>query len=77
MKEKEKLDIVFKIPCGFLEYFSSEAMKNQNQNGNWNETLALVTGYWDQNALVAQDLIFPKQRGTLTDVEDLGELLDF
>ena len=54
-----------------LETFCWEALKNKSPSGHI-ETLALVTGYWNGTNLIADGLIFPKQSGTSTEVEDLG-----
>ena len=54
-----------------IKIFCKEALKNKSSNGHI-ETLALVTGYWDGTSLIADGLIFPKQSGTSTEVEDLG-----
>ena len=39
------------------------------------ETLALIAGVWSGRHLIAKDLIFPKQNGSSSDVEDLGNSL--
>ena len=54
-----------------LENFCKEALKNKSPSGHI-ETLALVTGYWNGINLIADGLIFPKQQGNSTEVEDLG-----
>ena len=64
-------DIAYKIPKGLIQAFETEALKNRSKNGHI-ETLALVAGTFSEGALVAKDLIFPNQKGTSSDVEDLG-----
>ena len=68
--------ITYKIPKDLIDSFVKEALKNKNTNDHI-ETLALVVGYRSGNQLVAKDLIFPKQKGTSTSVEDLGKYLMF
>ena len=66
--------ISYNVPKDLLEKFALEAQKNKSVNGGGHkETLAFITGHWIQNKLFAQDLIFPKQRGSSTEVEDLGK----
>ena len=64
--------ITYKIPKDLIDGFIKEALKNTDRNGHI-ESLALVAGYWNGNELIAKDLIFPKQRGTSSSVEDLGK----
>ena len=64
--------ITYKIPKDLIDSFIKEALKNKGTNGHI-ECLALVAGQWNGNQLIAKDLIFPKQRGTSTSVEDLGK----
>ena len=68
------MEISYSVPRDLLEKFAVEAQQNKCVNGGGhNETLAFITGHWLQNKLFAQDLIFPKQRGSSTEVEDLGK----
>ena len=70
----QEMEINYSVPRDLLEKFAVEAQQNKCINGGGhNETLAFVTGHWLQNKIVAQDLIFPKQRGSSTEVEDLGK----
>ena len=64
--------IRYKIPRELLDSFITRALVNTDENGHL-ETLALVAGHWDGKNLVANDLIFPKQKGTSTEIEDLGK----
>ena len=64
--------ITYKIPKDLIDSFIKEALKNKGKNGHI-ESLALVVGHWHGNQLIARDLIFPKQRGTSSSVEDLGK----
>ena len=67
-------EISYSVPRDLLEKFALEAQKNKCVNGGGHkETLAFITGHWLQNKLFAKDLIFPKQRGSSTEVEDLGK----
>ena len=65
----------YKIPEELIQSFTKEALKTIAHNGSHNETLAIVTGYWSGNLLIAHDLIFPKQIGCSTSVEDLGKYI--
>ena len=68
------MEISYSVPRDLLEKFAVEAQQNKCVNGGGHkETLAFITGHWLQNKLFAQDLIFPKQRGSSTEVEDLGK----
>ena len=64
--------IVYKIPKDLIDSFIKDALKNKGKNGHI-ESLALVVGHRNGNQLIAKDLIFPKQRGTSSSVEDLGK----
>lgn len=70
MQEMEG-SLTYKIPHSLIEEFGKVALDNKYGDKHI-ETLALVTGVWSQGNLIAKDLIFPKQRGTSFDVEDLG-----
>ena len=56
-----------------LHSVSAEACKNKNRLGNYNETLALVTGTWCGNELNAKSLLFPKQNGSSTETANHGK----
>ena len=62
----------YKIPKDLIDNFIKEALQSRDDNGQV-ESLALVAGFLDGNQLTAKDLIFPKQKGTSFDVEDLGK----
>ena len=64
--------VTYKISKQLIDAFTKEALKNRNKSGH-NETLALIAGVWQEGELIAKDLIFPKQNGTSSDVEDLGK----
>ena len=64
-------EIVYKIPNKIIEEFAKVALENKC-HGAHIETLALVTGVWCGKVLIAKELIFPRQKGSVTDVEDLG-----
>ena len=70
----QEMEISYSVPRDLLEKFAVEAQQNKCVNGDGHkETLAFITGHWLQNKIFAKDLIFPKQRGSSTDVEDLGK----
>ncbi len=71
------IDVKYKIPKGLLEKFATEAKQNRCYKGDHRETLAFVTGCWreQENDIIAKEVIFPKQRGTSSNVEDLGKYL--
>ena len=64
--------ITYKIPKEIITNFTKEALKNKDGN-NHVETLALVAGHLIGDQLIAKDLIYPKQKGTSTSVENLGK----
>ena len=66
----EKME--YKIPKDLIDNFIKEALQSRDNNGQV-ESLALVAGLLDGNQLIAKDLVFPKQKGTSFDVEDLGK----
>lgn len=68
--------ITYKVPKDLIDDFTKEALKNKDKDG-YVETLALVTGYLSGTQLIAKDLIFPKQKGTSTSVENLGKNITF
>ena len=67
-------DVVYKIPYQMIEEFGRVSLLNK-KNGSHVETLALIAGFWSGRQLIAKDLIFPKQNGSTSDVEDLGNCL--
>ena len=64
--------ILYKIPNDIIKEFGKLALENKSLNGHI-ETLALITGFWSGNDIIAKELIFPKQRGSPIAVEDLGK----
>ena len=64
----------YKIPEKLIYQFASEAKENWSEIEGHCETLAVLTGHWSGNNLIAHDLVFPKQKGSTSDVEDLGKL---
>ena len=72
--QKVEGGITYIIPNGILEAFGRESLKNKTSNGHI-ETLALITGCWNGSTLIARDIIFPKQTGTSTEVEDKGKYI--
>ena len=73
----DTMDVKYKISNSLLEKFATEAKQNISQKGDHRETLAFVTGCWEEqeNEIIAKEVIFPKQRGTSTEVEDLGKYI--
>ena len=71
------MDVKYRIPNGLLEKFATEAKQNRTDKGDHRETLAFITGCWNEqeNEIIAKEIIFPKQRGTSTEVEDLGKYI--
>ena len=71
------IDVKYKIPKGLLEKFATEAKQNRSHKGDHRETLAFVAGCWgeQENEIIAKEVIFPKQKGTSSNVEDLGKYL--
>ena len=74
ISSKDQNEFLYKIPSSIIEKFGKVALENKYLNRHI-ETLALITGVWSGNEIIAKDLIFPKQRGSSTDVEDLGKTL--
>ena len=66
--------VLYKIPYQMLQEFGKVALENKHIDSHI-ETLALVTGVWSEKNLIARELIFPKQKGTTSWVEDLGNFL--
>ena len=67
-------DVIYKIPYQIIEEFEKVSLLNKKA-GSHIETLALITGVWSGRHFIAKDLIFPKQNGSSSDVEDLGNCL--
>ena len=64
----------YNIPHKFIEEFISRAGANVDDSNEHLETLAVLSGEISGNEITAKELIFPSQRGTACDVEDLGKL---
>ena len=59
-----------------LTQFMKVAVKNTSiQDGQHLETLAFLLGYSENDNLIATDLIFPKQHGQASKVDDEGILI--
>ena len=74
LSETMENDVVYEIPYQMIEAFGKVALLNKKDK-NHIETLALIAGVWSGRHLIAKDLIFPKQNGSSSDVEDLGNSL--
>ena len=60
-------------PCDLIQQFTDVAISDRYQNGKI-ECLAYVAGYKDGNSLIGTHLVFPKQQGSASDVNDLGKI---
>ena len=56
-----------------IKHFAEEALKNKASTNGHNESLAIIVGHTEGNKIFADELIFPAQTGTSSDVEDLGK----
>ena len=56
------------IPESIISEFVEVSSRNYSI-----ETLALLIGYCDGNDIIPTELVFPKQNGTATKVDDLGK----
>ena len=63
-----------KIPESIVSEFVEVSSKNFSRDSGHIETLAFLVGYKNDNDVIATELIFPKQLGTPTKVDDLGIL---
>ena len=70
---KLKTFYTYQISKNLIEFFAKEALKNVSGINQLNETLAYIVGHKNENHVVADEIIFPKQRGSSSDVEDLGK----
>ena len=61
-------------PRDMIQQFTEVAISDRFQNGKI-ECLAYIAGYKDGNSLVGTHLIFPRQQGTASDVNDLGKMI--
>ena len=63
------------IPKTALETFISVSSKNFAQNSDLHiETLAFIIGYQDGERIVPTEILFPKQDGTQSKVDDNGKI---
>ena len=61
------------IPGQLLREFRKVSSNNRSpQDGRHVETLAYLIGYQSDGNLIGTDLIFPKQSGTSSHVDDIG-----
>ena len=66
------------IPNELIDKFVSVSSKNVSKNdGKHLETLAFLSGNWENGNLIGSDLIFPQQNCQPNGVEDHGKLLLF
>ena len=66
----------YNIPSKLFEEFGRVARENLDENGFQIETLGILIGIKEGSEITAKELIFPDQRGTASDVEDLGKLTE-
>ena len=72
----DKYKFNYKIPESFIKCFTEYATKNKSPIDQKHiETLAFLVGYKEDNEIIGSDLVFPKQRGGISDVEDHGKFL--
>ena len=70
-REIEKMYI---IPEQLFREFRKVSSKNRSPcNGRHVETLAYLIGYQSEGNLIGTDLVFPKQSGTSSHVDDIGK----
>ena len=62
------------IPQALIDTFVSEALKNKSSDdARYHvETLAYITGYEENNKLIANEIILPNQQCSQTEVIDEG-----
>ena len=63
----------YKIPCQLLAHFESEAIKNNCEKDGIVETLAIGVGKLQEDFYQVEELIFPSQKASATNVEDTGK----
>ena len=61
------------IPEELLREFRKVSSNNRSQDGRHVETLAYLIGYQSDGNLIGTDLVFPKQSGTSSHVDDIGK----
>ena len=62
----------YKIHTQLLYNFVIESLKNRSLDGNL-ETLAYVSGHIQNGVVISHDLVYPRQRGSVSNVDDLGK----
>ena len=67
------MSISYQIPSNIINFFTEEALKNIGQNGKHLETLALLVGRRDNGVIVTEELVFPRQTGYESTVNDGGK----
>ena len=68
--------IEYIFPQDLLDYFSKIALKNVNAEGQI-ETLALALGKKVNEVFQVEELVFPSQNGSSTQVTDTGKFIYF
>ena len=63
----------YHFPQHLLSYFGFECLKSLDSRQKHVETLALAIGRQDEDNIFVEELIFPEQIGTDSDVEDKGK----
>ena len=56
-----------------IQQFTDIAISDPYKNGRI-ECLAYIAGFKDGNSLIGTHLVFPRQQGTASDVNDLGKI---
>ena len=56
-----------------MREFRKVSSNNRSQDGRHVETLAYLIGYQSDGNLIGTDLVFPKQSGTSSHVDDIGK----
>ena len=68
--------IMYIISDDLISQFVKVAGNNTSiQDGQHLETLAFLLGYSENDNLIATDLIFPKQEGQASNVDDQGKVM--
>ena len=60
-------------PRDMIQQFTDIAISDPYKNGRI-ECLAYIAGFKDGNSLIGTHLVFPRQQGTASDVNDLGKI---
>ena len=67
------MSISYHIPSSIIKVFTEEALQNVGPNGKHLETLALLVGRWENDTVITEEIIFPKQTGHENYVNDDGK----